>query len=209
VLGRASLLGQPLNPLLTVLPLGILGSALLVDLGALISGSQLFGAVALADIAVGLFAAGVSFCAVLIDLIIARPGGLARQVLPWVAALTGSMVVIFMVVWSVRSDGDRAPSGGTLLWELLALSAGIVAAIFARRLALGHGIPQHYLDTATVAGRLLAAATVAAGVLARRNIGRSVARGSLRVVSGSLWVVSGSQRAAEAVRTGPLARLMR
>lgn len=195
MLGRASLLGQPLNPLLTVLPLGILGSAVLVDLGALIGGSRLFGAVALADMAVGLLVAVVSFCAILVDLITAPPGGVERQVLPFVATLTGSMMAVFMVIWSVRTDGDRAASGGMFLLELLALSAGIVAAVLARRLALGHGIPQRYLDTATVAGRYLAAAAMGTGILLSRHVGRHI--------------VVGTQRAAAAVRTGPLARLMR
>src|SRR5215208_2846148 len=110
--------------MLTVLPLGIIGSAVLVDMGALISGSHLFGRMGHADLTVGLLAGVVSLSAILIDLLTAPVGGAARQALSLVAGLTGGMIATFMVIWSVRVDGDRSPNGLVFLLEVLALAAG-------------------------------------------------------------------------------------
>lgn len=216
MLGRAKVLGQPLNPLLTVLPLGILGSAVLVDLGALISGSHLFGRLAQADLAVGLLAGLVSLCAVLIDLITVPAGSVARQILSVVATLTGSMVATFTVLWSVRLDGDGTGSGGALLLELLALAAGILGAGLARRLAVGQGFPRSYLVATAAAGRYLAAApgwaADAAGTVRRTPAAEAVRRATIVGVARGTAMAQAVRRAgvAEAVRrTAQLTRLMR
>ena len=169
MLGRARVLGQPLNPMLTVLPLGIIGSAVLVDMGALISGSHLFGRMGHADLTVGLLAGVVSLSAILIDLL--RSGRWCRrQALSLVAGLTGGMIATFMVIWSVRVDGDRSPNGLVFLLEVLALAAGVVGAWLVRRLALGYALPDRYEPAGMLAERYLVAGPVRAAGAIRRTV---------------------------------------
>ncbi len=137
---HAKVLGQPLNPVLTMLPLGILSSAVFADLAALVSGVRLFGTLAHADMVPGLLAGVLALCALLVDLITATPGTMARQVLGVICVAFAAMVVAFTTVWSVRLDG-RA-SGGLFAIEVLALAAGIAGAWLARGLTVGRGLPR-------------------------------------------------------------------
>src|SRR5262245_19753279 len=86
---RARILGEQLNPLLTVLPLGILGTALLCDLGALISGVHFFGRVAFWDMGAGLLVGLLALCGLLVDLVTAPPASFARRMVGVVTLAVG------------------------------------------------------------------------------------------------------------------------
>jgi hypothetical protein len=200
--GRVKVLGQPLTPLLTVLPLGILGSAVLLDLAALIADSQLFGMIAHTDMAMGLLLGVASLCVILVDLVTA-PAGPEREALSVVAALTGSMMAVFMVFWSVRAEGDRVASGGGLLLEILALVAGALGASLVRRLALGHGLPEGYRLAGAAAGRYVAEGSRYLAVGGRYVVANSrhLAENSGRyLVESGRYLAENSGRAIEAVR---------
>jgi uncharacterized membrane protein len=139
---RARILGQQLNPLLTILPLGILGSAVLCDLGALMSGVSFFGRVALWDLGAGLVVGLFALCGLLVDLITAPPGGSARRIVGTVTLAVGLMIVLFGIVWSVRADNGTAGSGALFLVELIALGSGIGGVWTARDLVNGEGLQE-------------------------------------------------------------------
>jgi uncharacterized membrane protein len=142
VQSRARVLGEQLNPLLTVLPLGMLGSAVLFDLGALMSTTPFFGRVALWDMAAGLLAGLVAVGATLVDLIVAPSGSSARRVLALEAGTTGSMVLLFGIIWAVRSFAGPSGLDGLFVVEVVALIAGVVGAWFARSIVAGGGLPE-------------------------------------------------------------------
>jgi uncharacterized membrane protein len=125
-----------------LLPLGILTTAVIADLGALSSGLSLFGMVAQADLLTGILAGVVALAAVLVDLLTAPPGSRTRQALSVVGVAYGAMLAMFAGVWSVRALSGPIGSVGSFLFELLALAAGVVAVKLARGLALGHSLPD-------------------------------------------------------------------
>jgi uncharacterized membrane protein len=139
---RARILGEQLNPLLTVLPLGILGTALLCDLGALMSGVHFFGRVALWDMGAGLVVGLLALCGLLVDLVTAPPASFARRIVGVVTLAVASMIVLFGIVWSVRMDTRATGTGPMFLVELIALGAGIAGVWMARGLVIGHGLHE-------------------------------------------------------------------
>src|SRR5215470_6276435 len=86
-------LRQQLYPLLTLLPLALLGSAVLFDYSTQTSGVRLFGEVALWDMLAGTLAGIACLCTHLVDLLIAAPRSEIRRVVGRAVAGTGSMVV--------------------------------------------------------------------------------------------------------------------
>jgi hypothetical protein len=125
-----------------LLPLGILTTAVIADVGALSSGLRLFGTVAQADLLTGVLVGVVALAAILVDLLTAPTGSRTRQVLSVVAVAYGAMVAMFAAVWSVRAASGSLGSLGSFLFELLALAAGVMAATLARGLTLGRGLPD-------------------------------------------------------------------
>jgi uncharacterized membrane protein len=121
-------LGQSVNPLLTMLPLGLIGSSVLVDLGAAMVGIRYLSVLGHYELAVGLTAGVVSLCTLLVDLVVEPVGTRAREALASASALTGAMVIVLMIVWSVRVGGDYRPGGFMVFVEVLALVAGSVGA---------------------------------------------------------------------------------
>jgi len=139
---RARVLGQPVNPVLMLLPLGILVSATLADLGAMMSGLRFFATIAHADMVPGLLSGVLALCALLVDLVTAPAGSIARAVLSVVCVAFGSMIGLFTVVWSLRADSGGAGNGGLLVLEVIALVCGVMAARFARGLVVGRSLPR-------------------------------------------------------------------
>lgn len=139
---RVRVMGEQLNPLLTVLPLGVLGSAVLSDLGALMSGVEFFGQVAHWDMAAGLIVGLLALSVLLVDLITAPPETHARRVLAKVSAGSCAMVFLFAVVWTVRAEGNATGSAWLLLVELLALGLGVTGAWLARGWVVDRGLPE-------------------------------------------------------------------
>jgi predicted membrane protein DUF2231 len=139
---RARVLGQAVNPVLMLLPLGILASAVLADLGALTSGLSVFATLAHADMVPGLLAGILALCALFVDLITAPPGTMARRVLGVVCALYSASMATFALVWSVRAGDDGVGNGGLFVVEVFAIASGVTAARLARGLSLGRDLPR-------------------------------------------------------------------
>jgi hypothetical protein len=120
--------------MLGALPLGLLGSVVLFDLGALVSGVALFGQVAHWDMAAGLLVGLTVLTVLLVDLTTALSGTPTQRALGIVSSATAGMVILFAVVWWVRDDASFGGDAGTFLLELAALAVGGTGVWFARRL---------------------------------------------------------------------------
>ena len=137
---RARVLGQPVNPVLMLLPLGILASATIAELGAMLSGLKLFDTIARADMVPGLLAGALALCALLVDLVTAPAGSAARAGLSVVSGAFGAMIGLYVLVWTVRADG--LANVGLFLLQLLALACGAAACWLAHELSVGRGLPD-------------------------------------------------------------------
>jgi hypothetical protein len=120
--------------MLSVLPLGLLGSVVLFDLGALVSGVAMFDRVAHWDMAAGLLVGLTVLTVLLVDLTTALSGTAAQRALGVVSSATAGMVILFAVVWWVRDDAGFGRDAGLFLLELAALAVGGTGVWFARRL---------------------------------------------------------------------------
>ena len=129
----AQVLGHQVRPLLMVLPLGILGSAVLCDLAALMSGERFFGQVGYFDVAAGLLVGLVALAGLLIDLVTAPPGSTTRRAVGIASGAVAAMVAAFGVVWSVRAERGLVGSGWLFALEVVALAVGITGVCYARR----------------------------------------------------------------------------
>jgi uncharacterized membrane protein len=120
------------------MPLGILASAVACDLGARVGGVNLFGIAAFYNMAVGLLISFVALVIVSVDLVTTSSGSGQRELVGTVTAALTTMTVVFALVWSVRSEGNRTGAGGWLLAaELLALAVGAVGAWLSQGVVIG------------------------------------------------------------------------
>jgi hypothetical protein len=132
--------------MLSVLPLGLLGSVVLFDLGALVSGVALFDQVAHWDMAAGLLVGLTVLIVLLVDLTTALSGTAVQRALGIVSSATAGMVILFAVVWWVRDDARFGGDAGLFLLEVAALAVGGTGVWFARRLTgPGPGRREHVL----------------------------------------------------------------
>ena len=129
-------LSQRLSPL-TVMPLGILASAVLCDIAAHLSGFDLFGFVGYCNMGAGLVVSFVALVIVLADLVTVPSGSACRELVGAISATMTAMTGIFALVWSVRMDGQRVGGPWLLLFELVALAIGGVGVWFAQGVVIG------------------------------------------------------------------------
>ena len=129
-------MAQRLSPL-TVMPLGILGSAVLCDFGAQLSGFGLFGDAGFYNMAAGLIVSFVALLIVLVDLVTAASGSACRELVGTATGAMTAMIGVFALVWSVRTDGQRAGGPWFLLIEVGALAVGGVGVWFAQGVVIG------------------------------------------------------------------------
>jgi uncharacterized membrane protein len=152
VSSRAATLGRPVHPVIIGLPLGILTSAVLADVGALLSGVTALAPLARADLAVGVVAAVFALCVLLVALMTAPAPSPARAVLNLAAAAYISMIMILTTVWTVRIHG--AGRVVLLLLELVGLATGLAAGRLVNGLARARvGAQSRTASAAVPAGR--------------------------------------------------------
>jgi uncharacterized membrane protein len=123
-------LERGLNPLLSLLPLSLFTVALLADLGALMSGLDVFGDVAGGVLAAALLVGLVALTALFVDYTTAPVGSVAHRVRGLASACTTGMVVGFTLAWYLRGDGTG--SGAVFLLELVAFLGGLGGYLLSR-----------------------------------------------------------------------------
>jgi uncharacterized membrane protein len=141
VTGVQRALQRGLHPLLSTLPLCLFGGAVLIDLGATLSGIRMFGAisfwVATIALAVGLVTATVQ----LVDFTTTPAGCVAHRVRGLSSASLTAVVVGFTLAWYLRGREHGAPDGAAMLLEAVAFLIGLVGSAVARIPAATRRLP--------------------------------------------------------------------
>ena len=119
---RLSIAGQAVQPILVMFPLGLFAMAVIFDVGRLLGGPGMLGALAYWNIIAGLASGFLAMLAGAIDLaFVRRP--LAKRVGVLRVLVNMGVLVLFAVILTVRVGAhDRAAGVGLLLLELLALA---------------------------------------------------------------------------------------
>jgi hypothetical protein len=136
VLG-ARVLNQQFTALATALTFGLLGPAVLFDIGAAFSRFDMFALIGHWTMAAGIVVGAVALTGML-AVVVSTPAGLAgRGRLGIVGGAATGMVAAFAVVWWVRADGVRVDDPTLIVFEVLAFFGGVTGATCARGLAVG------------------------------------------------------------------------
>jgi uncharacterized membrane protein len=132
VTGVQRALQRGLHPLLSTLPLFLFGGAVLIDLGASVSGFRLFGEIAFWVATIALVVGLITATVQLVDFTTSPVGCVAHQVRGVASASLTAAVVGFTLAWYLRGGGHTAPSGAVVLLETLAFFIGLVGSAAAR-----------------------------------------------------------------------------
>ncbi|WP_213450230.1 DUF2231 domain-containing protein [Rhizomonospora bruguierae] len=205
---RVKVVGQPIRPLLLVVPLHLLVTALVCDLAALATGSDLFALVGFWTLALGLLCAAVAGIGALIDLRATPHGSRARRIATVHGAAASAGAALFALIFFARLNGPaggRAHAAGRalVLLEVLALLVGVAGAIVGGQLARRERVVAATRSRAeSVARRLTGRAPVGTRV-GRAPVGTRVGRAPVGTRVGRAPVGTRVGRAPAASRVGP------
>jgi uncharacterized membrane protein len=126
---RVKLAGHPIHPMLIVLPLGLLATAVAFDIVYLATGDATFAEVAFWNITIGIVGGLAAALFGLIDWL-ALPGGTrAKRVGAWHGLGNLAIVVLFLISWFLRLPGHAyAPSLVPFVLGLVAVLLALVTA---------------------------------------------------------------------------------
>jgi uncharacterized membrane protein len=99
---RLKLAGHPIHPMLIVLPLGLLATAVLMDIVYLATGDGVFAEVAFWNITVGVIGGLLAAVFGLIDWLAIPRGTRARRLGAWHGGGNVAIVLLFIVSWLLR-----------------------------------------------------------------------------------------------------------
>ena len=126
---RLRIAGQAVQPVLVMFPLGLFTMAILFDLGNLLGGPAILGALAYWNIAAGLVGGVFAALAGAIDLIFVRNGSQAKRMGVLLNLVNMGVLILFAVILMLRMrTTDRVAGPGLFLIELLALGVAVVGA---------------------------------------------------------------------------------
>jgi uncharacterized membrane protein len=126
---RLSISGQAVQPVLVMFPLGLFAMAVLFDVGNLLGGPNILGALAYWNIVAGLVGGVLVALATAIDLVFIRNGTAAKRAGVLVALVNMGVLILFAVILMLRMrTPDRVAGGGLLAVELVALGAAAFGA---------------------------------------------------------------------------------
>jgi hypothetical protein len=135
---RVRIGGQPVHPLLVVVPIALLTTAVMFDFASLTTGWRWFGEIGYWNLVAGLLTASMALVVGVVELIGVGVGRAGWRTAEQYVALTAAMLALFGVAWYDRMQGGHAGGALTFVVELLALAAGGVAVWQARSLVV-HG----------------------------------------------------------------------
>jgi uncharacterized membrane protein len=125
-------LERGLNPLLSVLPLGLFGAAVLFDFGSLVSGFDLFGGIAYWVLATAVLGGLICLTALLVDFMATPVGSLAHRMRGLASASISATTVTFTFAWLLRTEGPRGGNTAVFLLEVAAFVGGVVGVVAAK-----------------------------------------------------------------------------
>src|SRR5690349_5708754 len=121
---RLRIANQAVQPVLVMFPLGLFAMAFLFDLGNVLGGPDILGALAYWNIVAGLIGGVLAAAASAIDLMFVRNGTPAKRAGVLQGLVNMGVLVIFTVILMLRMrTPDRVAGGGLVAVELLALAA--------------------------------------------------------------------------------------
>jgi len=138
---RLRIAGQAVHPLLIMFPLGLFTMAVLFDVGNLLGGPDILGALAYWNIVAGLVGGALVVLASAIDLLFVRTTrakrfGVLRNLMHM------GVLILFTVILMLRMQSqDRVAGGGLLMVELIALVAAFFGAWYGGELANRPAVP--------------------------------------------------------------------
>jgi uncharacterized membrane protein len=126
---RLRIAGQAVQPVLVMFPLGLFSMALLFDLGNLLGGPGILGALAYWNIVAGLVGGVFAALAGAIDLMFVPNGTPAKRIGVLQGLANMGVLILFAVILMLRmSTTDRVAGGGLVAVELLALVGAVFSA---------------------------------------------------------------------------------
>jgi uncharacterized membrane protein len=124
--------------MLFMLPMGLFVTAVIFDLFHLMGGPSLLALAGYWQVVAGLFGAAIAGLAGVADLFFLRAGTRARRFATAHGLINGGVLAMFAVIWLVRvGDPQRAAGAGVVVFEVLALVLGGLAAWLAAELVDG------------------------------------------------------------------------
>ena len=138
---RLRIAGQAVHPLLVMFPLGLFTMAVLFDIGNLLGGPDILGALAYWNIVAGLTGGALVVLAGAIDLLLvqnsrAKRSGVLRNLMHM------GVLILFAVILMLRMQSqDRVAGGGLLMVELVALVGAFFGAWHGGELANRRDVP--------------------------------------------------------------------
>jgi len=125
---RLRIAGQAVHPVLVMFPLGLFTMAVLFDLGNVLGGPDMLGALAYWNIVAGLIGGVLVVLASAIDLLFTRNTH-AKRLGVLQNLMHMGVLVLFAVITMLRVQSpDRVAGGGLLLVETIALVGAFVGA---------------------------------------------------------------------------------
>jgi uncharacterized membrane protein len=127
---RLRVSGEAVQPVLVMFPLGLFTMAVLFDLGNLLGGPDILGALAYWNIVAGLVGGLLVVLAVAIDVLLARDGATKRVGVLQNLTNMGVLILFAVILMLRMRTPDRVAGGGLFTVELLALAAAVFGAWF-------------------------------------------------------------------------------
>jgi uncharacterized membrane protein len=126
---RLRIAGQAVHPVLIMFPLGLFTMAVLFDIGNLLGGPDMLGALAYWNIVAGLLGGMLVTLATAIDLVFTRADARAKRLGVLLGLVNLGVLVMFAVILMLRMRSQERVAGpGLLTIELLSLVAAGFAA---------------------------------------------------------------------------------
>ena len=125
---KVKILGHPVHPMVVVFPLGLLGTAVIFDILALIQHSYSWYRIDFWMIAVGVIGGLLAAVFGLIDWLAIPANTRAKQIGFYHAIMNTVVVLLFIASWFLRQSNDEVPSATALTLSFLgACVAGVGA----------------------------------------------------------------------------------
>ncbi|PRY29460.1 DUF2231 domain-containing protein [Pseudosporangium ferrugineum] len=126
---RLRIAGQAVQPVLVMFPLGLFAMAVFFDIGNLLGGPDILGALAYWNIVAGLVGGILAALATAIDVMFVRNGTPAKRIGVLQSLANMGVLILFAVILMLRMrTPDRVAGGGLLAVEILALAGAVFGA---------------------------------------------------------------------------------
>ena len=126
---RVKLAGHPIHPMLIVLPLGLLATAVIFDIVYLATGDATFAEVAFWNITIGIIGGLAAALFGLIDWLAVPGGTRAKRLGAWHGAGNVGIVVLFLISWFLRLPNHAySPNMVPFVLALIGVLAALVTA---------------------------------------------------------------------------------